>query len=183
MQWHSWERWREGTRAGRGQMCDTGASTQRLHAHLAWREGPRSKSGEGRDSAHGTSRNVPPQMSHLVPELLAEGPEFQHGAPEGPGREPRGHAGPGAPRRRHRPPAQHRLGVAREALQQQQQPVPTGKHGWECRLGPLPSPRQSDGPCVPPSSAYPLVLWRLWDALFPVYFHGVSTTASCPAEL
>lgn len=75
-----------------------------------------------------------PQMSHLVAELLAEGPEFQHGAPEGPGREPRGHAGPQAPRRRHRPPAQHRVRVAGEALQQQQQPVPTGKHGLELAL-------------------------------------------------
>lgn len=72
-------------------------------------------------------------MSHLIPELLAEGPEFQHGIPEGPGREPRGHAGPQAPRRRHRPPAQHHLRVPGEALQQQQQPVPTGKHGLEQR--------------------------------------------------
>lgn len=44
-------------------MCDTGASTQRLHAHLAWREGPRSKSGEGRDSAHGTSHPRCPTWS------------------------------------------------------------------------------------------------------------------------
>lgn len=73
----------------------------------------------------------PPQMSHLVPEQLAEGPEFQHGAPEGPGREPRRHAGPQAPRGWHRPPAQQRLCVPREALQQQQQPVPMGKHGLE----------------------------------------------------
>lgn len=111
-------------------MCDTGASTQRVHAHLAQPQGVQ-KDHDPNPAGRGVTQLMGrPQMSHLVPELLAEGPEFQHGAPEGPGREPRGHAGPQPPRRRHRPPAQQHLRVAGEALQQQQQPVPTGKQPW-----------------------------------------------------
>lgn len=114
-------------------MCDTGASTQRVHAHLAWPQGVEKDHDPDSVGRGLTQLMGRPRMSHLVPELLAEGAEFQHGAPEGPGREPRGHAGPQAPRRRHRPPAQHRLRVPGEALQQQQQPVPMGKHALELR--------------------------------------------------